>query len=281
MIRNFVKIYRKLPFRPFKKLLSDLLRKHQLQNKNRIVISKIDGITYELDLNELIDSSIYYEGCFEATTTAIINKYIKRGMTVFDIGANIGCHTLHFAKLVSNEGIVIAFEPMLKAFSKLKRNLELNRFQNIVLEKIALSNTNSGKQPIYFQSSYPLGKGREEISKGQKEIVDIITLDEYVRTNKINRIDFIKLDVDGYEYKVIQGGINSIKKFKPIMIIEFGKYTLKECGDRLEDLIDLLDSLGFSFYSERNLRKYESKDSILNAVPSDRTINVLCKLNKI
>ena len=99
-----------------------------------------------------------------------------------------------------------------------------------------------------------------------------------MKVNEIQGIDFIKLDVDGYEYKVIQGGVNTIKKFNPIMIVEFGKYTLKKkSGHRLEDLIDLLSSLGYSFYSAENLKQYRSKQSLLRAVPSDKTINVLCK----
>ena len=276
MIRDFVNFYRKLPFEPFKKTLSDLLHKYQLKNKNRIVVSEIEGIIYELDLNELIDSSIYYQGCFEGATTVIINKYVKKGMAVFDIGANIGCHALRFAKLVGSEGRVVAFEPMLKAFSKIRRNIELNHFQNIILEKKVLSDKNLGKQEIHFQCNYLLDTGEEDISNIKKEIVDITTLDEYVKTNKINKIDFIKLDVDGYEYKVLKGGINSIKNFKPIMIIEFGKRTLEKSGDKLEDLIDSLDSLGFSFYSEKKEKKYEDKNVILNAVPEGRTINVLC-----
>jgi len=108
-------------------------------------------------------------------------------------------------------------------------------------------------------------------------VADVTTLDNYVQSKGINKIDFVKLDVDGYEYKIIQGGVNAIKKFQPIMIIEFGSYTLMECGDNLEGLIDLLDSLGYSFYSQEDLQQYGSKQALLNAVPPDSTINVLCK----
>ena len=73
------------------------------------------------------------------------------------------------------------------------------------------------------------------------------------------------------------GGAGSLKKFKPIMIVEFGKYTLKECGDSLEELIELLASLGYSFYSEHDLRKYKNKELLLSAVPENATVNVLCK----
>jgi hypothetical protein len=112
---------------------------------------------------------------------------------------------------------------------------------------------------------------------GQKEDIDFLTLDDYIKMNNIDKVDFIKLDVDGYEYKVIRGGVDTIRKFRPVMIIELGKYTLKSFGDNLESLIDLLASLGYSFYSEEDFQQYKSKESLLQAVPEDATINVICK----
>lgn len=279
MIRRFINIYRRSPIKPFRGILSKLYRKYRLIHKNKVVIATIDGITYELDLNELIDSSIYYRGCFEPMTTAVINKYVRQGMTVLDIGANIGAHTLRLAKLVGEDGKVIAFEPMSWAFSKLERNIELNDFSNIIIEKIALSNVNQGRQSVYFRTSWPLDGDSSNANK--KEDVDFITLDEYIRIGSVGKVDFCKIDVDGYEYKVIEGGVNSIRKFKPVMIIEVGRYTLENFGDSLEDLIDLLASLGYSFYSERNLKQCSCKESLLNAVPPDSTINVLCKPNSV
>lgn len=132
LIGTLAAFYLRLPVKPFRGVLGRLYLKYKMTNKNRTVIATRGGITYELDLNELIDSSIYYEGCFEPLTTAVIDKYVKSGMTVFDIGANIGCHTLRCAKLVGKSGKVIVFEPMSWAFAKLKRNIELNDFNNII-----------------------------------------------------------------------------------------------------------------------------------------------------
>jgi FkbM family methyltransferase len=267
--------YSGLPIKPFRGALKKLYDKYEKAGRNRVVVTKIKGITYELDLNEFIDSSIYYKGCFEPMVTATMCKYVKPGMTVLDIGANIGCHTLRYAKLVGSNGKVIAFEPMQWAISKLKRNIELNGFKNIVLEKIALSDVNA-KRSVYFRSSWTLDNGSTPDSKTSEDI-DFVKLDEYVDENKLDKIDFIKLDVDGYECKVIRGGMHSLKKFKPIMIIEFGKYTLNQCGDSLESLIDLLSSAGYSFYSEKSLKPFVTRQSLIDAVPENNTINVLCK----
>lgn len=142
---NLVSIYYRLPIkcRPIIVKVYERCKLYLLQrillkllSKKQIVFTTINGIKYELDLNQAIDSSIYYCGCWEPETTAIIEKYVGQGMTVFDIGANIGAHSLTFAKLVGQSGKVIAFEPMSWAFQKLKHHIiELNNFNNVVLEK--------------------------------------------------------------------------------------------------------------------------------------------------
>src|SRR5260370_23083912 len=83
------------------------------------------GLRWSLDLNEGIDFSIYLLGAFERSTVSTLRKLVKPGDTVFDIGANIGAHTLGLARSVGARGHVLAFEPAAFAFPKLKRNLPL------------------------------------------------------------------------------------------------------------------------------------------------------------
>ena len=173
-------------------------------------------------------------------------------------------------------GKVIAFEPMSWAYSKLKHNIELNDFNNIVIEKIALSSVNQRAQNIYFRSSWTIDPGSSSNAK-KKEDINFITLDEYVRRNKINRIDFIKLDVDGYEYKIIQGARDTLKRDKPLIIIELGIYTLQAVGDNIYDLVNALSDIGYRFYSEKDLAEFPDNDTMIESIPKDGTINVLCK----
>lgn len=144
------------------------------------MVANRSDITYELDLNELMDSIIYYTGCYEPQTKAVINKYCKPGMIVFDIGANSGGHTFQFAKLLNKSGKVVTFEPMSWAFSKLKRNTELNTLDNIILEKLALSDV-SEKKLVNFKTSWPLNGITQQHSAQKAEEVEFITLDDYVK----------------------------------------------------------------------------------------------------
>ena len=281
IVRTMVFLYQGLSFKPFKGFLKSIHGFYKSYYSNQKVTATIDGITYELDPNEMIDSRLLYNGCFEPATCKAINVLCKKGMTVFDIGANVGCHTLRLAKLVGPEGKVFAFEPMEWAFSKLKRNVELNNFSNLTLEKIALSNENAEKQEVHFACSWPLSG--VEISKlhpvhsgyRMKDVVDFLRFDDYIEKLGINRIDLIKLDVDGYEFKIIQGAIETLKLYKPVLIIELGIYSLNEAGDKIEDLVSLLSRLEYKFYSEGYFKLYPSTEMMINSIPDRATINVI------
>lgn len=80
----------------------------------------------------------------------------------------------------------------------------------------------------------------------------------------------------GFECKVLKCAVDSLSRFKPTMIVEFGEYTLKENNSRLEELIDLLWSCSYTLYSEKDRKHYVSKKSLLSDIPHGRTINVLC-----
>lgn len=275
--KHSINTYYKLPA-GLRGRLRSVYGKYRADNPERFITAEIDGIKYSLDLNEEIDNSIYYQGCFEPMTARLIKRYVKPGMVVVDIGANMGCHALQFAKLVGRSGRVIAFEPTKYARNKLELNIKLNNFSNIRIEKIALSDKAGKKQKVYFQSSYPLNGARQDGT----DIVDFLTLDEYAKKNKINRIDFIKMDVDGYEHKIILGGLNTIRQHKPIIIMELGIDTLKKAGGDINDLIDALSGIGYKFYSDKNHTEFKGKEKLIEAIPKikDGTINVLCMANR-
>lgn len=275
LIRNLVRVYRKLPVKPFQDLLEKLYLQYKLRRKNTIVVAEIDEVKYQLDLNELIDSSIYYEGCFEPPTTQLINRYVRQGMTVIDVGANMGCHTLRMAKLVGEKGRVIAFEPMSWPAAKLQRNIELNGFENIVVERIGLSNARKREENVYFRTSWTLNGGSAPDSM-KAESINLVTFDEYAKENNIERIDFLKIDVDGYEYKVIQGVQETLKRDMPLILIELGSYTLRNAGDDINDLVNMLSAIGYKFISENTLAEFPDTDTMIKSIPENETINVLC-----
>ena len=129
------RLYRTLPARPLRGILAPLYYRYlTLRHQNKLVAT-VDGITYEFDLRELIDSTIYYEGAWEPDTVAALRRLIKPGHIDLDIGANMGCHALLMAQLAGETGRVIAFEPMSVAYARLQRNIGLNHFPTSLRNK--------------------------------------------------------------------------------------------------------------------------------------------------
>lgn len=265
-------IYELLPEKPFRKGFYQLYVWYRRLNKRSSLIATIHGVTYDLDLTQLIDSSIYYKGSFEPETTRQITKSVKQGMVVIDVGANIGCHTFHFAQLVGKKGQVIAFEPMSSAFSKLIRNAELNQFDNITLEKAALGREN-GTMEADFRTSWSLYNKDKTVAP---ESVPVYRLDDYLNNRGINHIDFIKLDVDGYEYKVLQGSKETLEKNMPLIITEFSNWTLKRVGDNSIEFLGYLENLGYLFFGGKGFSNELKVNDLIGLQSEDTTINLLC-----
>jgi FkbM family methyltransferase len=229
-----------------------------------------NGFKWDLDLAEGIDLSIYLFGQFENETASALNGLIKPESTVFDIGANIGAHTLNLARLVGPTGVVYAFEPTAYAFGKLTRNLELNPEirKRVVTKQARLARDCSSAAPAEIYSSWkvvgqdarhPKHLGIAKSTEGAA----VISLDEYCGQAEVSRIDFIKLDVDGFECEVLSGAIQRLQRDRPMILLELAPYVLAErgasveelwqilaqCGYRLENVDDrsaILDPLGFS-----------------------------------
>lgn len=218
------RLYRKLPARPLRGILAPIYYRYLALRHQDKIVATVDGITYELDLRELIDSTVYYEGAWEPDTVAALRRLIKPGQTVLDIGANMGCHTLRMAQLVSETGQVVAFEPMSTAYSKLTRNIQLNRFSNIVAEKTGLSSSN-GEAEIAFATSWRLDLKSGDV---RAERVSFITLDSYVTTHPglFSRLDCIKLDVDGFEEAVLRGAQDTLLRYRPVILMEIGSDSM-------------------------------------------------------
>ena len=242
---------------------------------NKKIIKKINGVSYELDLTQAIDSSLYFFGYFEKDTHKALNKLVTKNMTVFDIGANIGCHTFNLAKKATN-GKVYCFEPMPYANKKLKKNHKLNNFKNIIIEEIGLSNKNE-KKIITFKSNWPLNKKFRKNATNNNEI-EFLKLDEYVNQKKINNIDLIKIDIDGYEFKFFKGAQKSLIKFKPQIIMEIGD-MVERFDDNVFEMTAFLKSLGYKFYKESDFSNIDI-DKTLKNIPPNKSINVLLKPNE-
>jgi FkbM family methyltransferase len=276
LLGALARAYVKLPVKPFRGVARRLWSRYTSAHRTGIVTRSIDGITYELNLAELIDNSIYHLGCFEPDTTAALKRVCQPGMLVFDVGANIGCHTLPLARATTPGGRVYAFEPMPWAHAKLVRNVSCNSFANITVERLGLSDA-GGSASVHFRSSWRItdGPSREDPAATEKTEVRFTTLDAYVESHGLPSVDLIKLDVDGYEGRVLRGARNVLARFHPTIILELGDYTLAAVGDSVRTVASELMAQGYSLYHERTFERIPDMEALVAAIPDQSAINVL------
>jgi FkbM family methyltransferase len=217
------------------------------------VIVTRDGIAWNLDLNEGIDFAIFI-GVYERSTTKAIRRWVRPNSFVLDIGANIGAHTLQLARRVGSSGRVFAFEPTLFAHAKLLKSLALNPGLATVVkpEQLMLLASDKKTTELEIYSSWPLENedklhvkhlGRLRSTEGALAI----SLDTYLKQAGVPRVDFIKLDVDGFECEVLEGARHCLNQFHPTILMEIAPHCLRERGVSLAQLIDVLSGSGYSF----------------------------------
>lgn len=206
-------------------------------NKLKTDFCEIQGHKMFIDSTDAHRLSIY--GFLEPLETELFKKEIKEGEVVLDIGANIGYYTLIAARIVGKKGKVFAFEPHPENFALLKKNVEINGYDNVVLINKAVSNKN-GKVRLYL-SERDTGASSIYPEDSQKSIeVETIRLDDYFKDFK-GKIDFVKMDIEGSEGEALQGMRGIIDKNKNIKIItEFWQKALNKSEVKAKEFFEMI-----------------------------------------
>lgn len=215
------------------------------------------GITFKVDISTYLGRLLYWRGAHEWAPIMALRNIIKNGFTCIDIGANQGEYTLWMAKLAGANGQVISFEPLTKMFKQLSENIALNKSManRIIPIKKGLSDKES-ELPIYSvnaDSKYADNEGMPSLfpTSSKNTFVENILLSTLdIELNKLNiqKVDFIKVDVEGAELSVLKGAFNTLSKFKPILLIEFNEATFKAAGYTSIDIFNFLNQFGYKFY---------------------------------
>jgi len=209
-------------------------------------IKEINGFKMLLDLRNdkgiSRDLFIYGKREFATTNLLLSSNILKKGDVVLDIGANIGYYALLESKLVGEEGIVYALEPVKKNFELLKENIKLNNINNIEIFKLAAGDENKkclihiSKKGNWSSLVYRKGMGFYE-----KEEVDVVKIDEFLKDKR--KPTFIRMDVEGYEYAIIKGMEQTLELDNLKLLIEIHGHIMTEM--QVLQMIDTLESKGF------------------------------------
>jgi len=240
--KEIVKIFSKTNFREFFIIdkLNIFIRAYL---KPKFIITKKYGHKMFLDEKDSLHLSIHKN--WEPFEVNLIEKIVKKGDNVLDIGANIGFYTLILARLVGKTGRVYAFEPEKNNFNLLKKNVEISNYKNIILINKAVSNK-TGKIKLYLcQDNLADHRIYDFDNKGKVTEVESIQLDDYFKDYK-EKINFIKIDVEGAEISVLKSMENLLKKNNNLKFItEFMPKGIKDFGAEPKEYLELLLKNGF------------------------------------
>jgi len=193
---------------------------------------------------------VYYEKSYEPLLTAIAEKLVEQGDVIVDVGANFGWYTTLFGKCSSPGGKVISYEPSPHSYRILTENIELNKMETAIDARALCVGEFSGTTTL--EQGFASESGLSHVVADKTEStydVKVVALDEDLN-EEIGKIAYIKIDVEGYEYRTLRGARRIIDVVdQPIIQIELNDEALTRAGNTRADVIDLLGSHGYSFWA--------------------------------
>lgn len=183
--------------------------------------------------------------------------HIPEGGLVCDIGACIGDHSVTYSKFVGDKGVVHAYEANPVALECLRHNM--TKYGNVVIHDKAVGSTPS---KVSIEQNPNLGMAHVGSTPGN---VEVVRVDD--ESADWPRLDFLKIDVEGYELEVLSGGLETIKCFRPVMLIEVNSYALNQYGRKPTEIHAMLDQLGYNYLPCRDGETLETPEIDLICVP--------------
>jgi FkbM family methyltransferase len=199
--------------------------------------------------NDAIAQHIKQNKPWEPHFKTVIEHFISPGYTVIDCGANFGYNAVLMGKRLNNQGLLVAFEPQRIIHQQLNGNLILNNIFNSLTYQIALGDgtqTKTTMRPVNYEDSW-VNIGDTSIGEGGEE-VNVYALDDF----EFDKVNFIKIDVQGYELFTLNGAKKLLNDSQPDLFIEIEPHQLIKFDITEIQLIDYVKSLGYRMFKINN-----------------------------
>ena len=263
-----------LPSRLYRHWLAETIRTRVPSTRPRWVgtVTRLaTGLPIEVDVRDQIGCHIRDHGYWEPETAVFLLSVLRSGMTFIDVGANVGQYTPLASRAVGAGGRVIAFEPHPVVHRVLCRNIRRARCRNVVAEKMALGRTAS-LEPLYPGIPETLGgtslRPWANTDRARPVTIPVTSLDLYASRHGIT-VDVMKVDVEGAELLVLEGGAASLARSpRATLIIEFFEERARLFGHSVFDIAQYLHTRGFTLHTltSSGLRAYEASDGLQRCV---------------
>lgn len=198
-----------------------------------------------VDPADYLQLLIYYTGTFEEPCLRVLRRILQPGGAFMDAGANIGLFTLNASRAVGATGRVLSFEPAPPNIEAVRTNLQINGIHNVGLVTCGL-----GDAECDLPLGLPEGGNRGMFAVGvaagpQTFTIRIRRMDDVVREQGLDRLDLIKMDIEGSEHAALSGGLETLKRFHPAILIELNDAALRARGSSAAGVRGLLEGLGY------------------------------------
>lgn len=250
--RSFIS--RLIPGKNFKNRMRQLFYKHIYydfkvkRKQNYHVISQY--MDYPFEMKFIFDSDLKYPLCKNpfADLKDGIKGYLKeykpkKGDIIIDCGAYVGQFSILASKIVGSQGKVISLEPDPFNFNKLADNIKLNQAKNIIALNKGIWNENCQLDFVQDDHASTIGTCMNGNSDNQAISVSVITLDSLIQECNLEKVNFIKMDIEGAEIEAIQGADQLLKQFNPNLAI--ASYHVRNGKPTWKSLEPMLDQKGY------------------------------------
>ena len=262
---KYVKEKKRTFFSTFKGVIHSINHLIKNKKKSKIFIPEL-GLNYHVPSSTIFSRNLYKYGSWEAKETnwIIKNFYNLESANFVDVGANFGWYTCIFSQLARLNGKVIAIEPSPDNLYYLENNIQENKFKNVLLEKVAVGekeenlllykalNSNPGAHSLIKDTPF-------QSKEGITYPVKVKPLDSILFN--VNKINLMKMDIEGYEISALKGGLDTLKKVENLLI-EFSPHLWTNPLDEATEFFKILFDSGLEPYTlEKNcLKRFDKAD---------------------
>lgn len=219
-------------------------------------LHKVDLII-DPSIDKGVELSLFETGTYEKGTIQLMDDFLKPGSVFVDIGANIGLMSAIASQMVGETGKVIAVEANPKTLELLNQNLELNHCKNVEVIPDALGS--EAGSALFYENWQVNRGGASLLSQGDEQGVEVRvrTLDEVLSGQ---RVDLIKIDVEGFELEVLKGGLQTLNASRPVLIVEVSDERISEKGVSPVEIADFITGLGaYQLFKQKGTKERRSK----------------------
>ena len=277
IFRLILVIWQKVLLRVVEKIYALRLRKF---TEPHVVTLTHKGSTFSLLIspnNGFIDKHTFLYGVYEPFILDLFAEHLSKGKTFIDIGANIGQHSMYAATLVGPTGSVHAFEPIPTIYRQLTQSIQANHFEGIIHSHNVALGTDNTDELLYVANN--AGGSSLVNNTDTKETITVHIRNGDKELEACEHIDVIKIDVEGYEYEVLQGIRKTLEKHQPILFLEFSgdSYKMQNKSHGMK-ILSLLRSCGYSLFDIEDTMMEVTNDIAFDATIANirKQTNLLC-----